>query len=54
MKLEKFNKLVDEVEEFIAEHALRNPHYLFDEDIIKEFSAQYKKKHIKLAIAEVR
>ena len=53
MKPEKFAKLLDEVEEFIGEHERSNPHYLFDEDIITMFS-QYKKKHIKRAIEELR
>lgn len=53
MKPEKFVKLVDEVEEFIAEHNMGNRHYLFDEDIIKAFS-DVKKKHVKKAIEEVR
>jgi len=42
MKPEKFQKLLDEVEEFIGAHNLSNPHYLFDEEIIKYFS-HYKK-----------
>jgi hypothetical protein len=53
MKPEKFVKLLDEVEEFISDHEHSNPHYLFDEEIIKYFS-QYKKKHVKLALEELR
>jgi len=53
MKPEKFNRLLDEVEEFIAEHELRNRHYLRDEDIIKCFS-NYEKKYVKQAIKELR
>jgi hypothetical protein len=53
MKPEKFNKLVDEVEEFVAEHNMGNPHYLFDDDIYKAFS-NVKKKNVKKAIKEVR
>jgi len=53
MKEEKFAKLLDEVEEFIGEHNRSNPHYLFDEDIIKVFS-HYKKKHVKRALEELR
>lgn len=53
MKEEKFKQLVDEVEEFIGEHQRSNPHYLFDEEIIKAFS-HYKKKHVKKALGEVR
>ena len=53
MKQEKFDKLKDEIEEFIAGHAMGNPHYLFDEDIIKVFS-HYKKKHVKRALEEIR
>jgi len=53
MKDEKFAKLLDEVEEFIGEHQRSNPHYLFDEDIIKAFP-QYKKKHVKRALEELR
>ena len=53
MKPEKFARLLDEVEEYIGEHERSNRHYLFDEDIITAFS-QYKKKHIKRAIEELR
>jgi hypothetical protein len=53
MKEEKFQKIVEEISEFLGDHALRNHHYLFDEDIIKIFS-QYKKKHVKRALEEVR
>ena len=53
MKEEKFAKLLDEVEEFIGEHNRSNPHYLFDEEIIKYFS-HYKKKHVKRALEELR
>ena len=53
MKEEKFQKLMDEISEFIGDHQQRNPHYLFDEDIIKAFS-HYKKKHVKRALEELR
>lgn len=53
MKEEKFKQLVDEIEEFIGGHNQSNPHYLFDEDIIKAFS-HYKKKHVKRALEELR
>jgi hypothetical protein len=53
MKEEKFQKIVEEISEFIAGHAMGNPHYLFDEDIIKIFS-HYKKKHVKRALEEIR
>lgn len=53
MKEDKFQELIDEIEEFIGEHNLSNPHYLFDEDIIKAFP-HYKKKHILRALEEVR
>ena len=53
MKEDKFNKLVNELEEFVGEHERSNPHYLFDEDIIKEFS-RYKPKHVKRALEEIR
>ena len=53
MKEEKFQKIVEEISEFIAEHAMSNPHYLFEEDIIKIFS-HYKKKHVKRALEEIR
>lgn len=53
MKPEKFKELLDEIEEFIGGHDLSNPHYLFDEDIIKVFS-HYKKKHVKKALEELR
>jgi hypothetical protein len=53
VKEEKFRHLVDEIEEFIGLHERSNPHYLFDETIIEVF-AQYKKKHIKRAITELR
>jgi hypothetical protein len=53
MKDEKFKELVKEISEFLGEHNLKNPHYLFDEDIIKIFS-HYKKKHVKRALEELR
>ena len=53
MKDDKFKELLDEIEEFIGAHNLSNPHYLFDEDIIKAFS-HYKKKHVKKALEELR
>ena len=53
MTPEKFAKLLDKVEEFIGEHERSNPHYLFDEDIIKEFS-NYKKKQVKRVLEEIR
>jgi hypothetical protein len=53
LKEEKFQKIVEEISEFLGDHALRSHHYLFDEDIIKIFS-QYKKKHVKRALEEVR
>lgn len=53
MKQEKFDELKTAVEEHIAEHDLKNPHYLRDEEIIKYFSV-YKPKHVKRAIKEVR
>lgn len=54
MKPEKFQEIVDEISEFIGDHNMSNPHYLFDEDIIKHFESLYKKKHIKRALEEVR
>ena len=53
MKEDKFKELLDEIEEFIGAHNLSNPHYLFDEDIIKAFP-HYKKKHVKRALEELR
>jgi hypothetical protein len=53
MKEEKFQKIVEEISEFLGDHALRSHHYLFDEDIIRIF-AHYKKKHVKQALKEVR
>lgn len=53
MKPEKFEQLVEEISEFIGNHQQSNPHYLFDEDIIKAFS-HYKKKHVKRALEEIR
>ena len=53
MKAEKFTKLKDEIEEFIAEHERSNPHYLPNDVILKEFS-MYKPKHVKKAIKELR
>jgi len=53
MKEEKFQKIVEEISEFLGAHNLKNPHYLFDEDIIKVFS-HYKKKHVKRALEELR
>jgi hypothetical protein len=53
MKDERFKELVEEISEFLGDHNLKNPHYLFDEDIIKIFS-HYKKKHVKRALEELR
>lgn len=53
MKPERFQELVEEISEFIGDHNQKNPHYLFDEDIIKAFS-HYKKKHVKRALEQVR
>lgn len=53
MKPEKFEKLLREVEDFIATHDNCSMHYLPDEDIIKRFE-HYKKKHVKRAIEELR
>jgi hemerythrin superfamily protein len=53
MKPEKFQELLDEIEEFIGAHNLSNPHYLFDEEIVKAFSHS-KKKHVKRALEEIR
>jgi hypothetical protein len=53
MKEEKFQKIIEEISEFLGDHMQKNPHYLFDEDIIKIFS-HYKKKHVKRALEEIR
>ena len=53
MKNAKFDELVKEISEFIADHEMKNPHYLFDEDIFEAFPI-YKKKHIKRALKEIR
>ena len=53
MKQEKFEKLVEEISEFLGDHQMKNHHYLFDEDIIKIFSF-YKEKHVKKALKEIR
>jgi hypothetical protein len=49
----EFEQLVDEIEEFLAERSLSNHHYMFDEEIIQHFS-HYKKKHVKMALLELR
>ena len=48
MKPEKFVKLLDEVEEFIGDHELSNPHYLLDEEIIKYFFKLIKEKKMNI------
>jgi hypothetical protein len=53
MKPNKFNQLVEEIQEFIGDHNRTNPHHLFEEDIIERFKTIYKKKHIKKALEEV-
>jgi hypothetical protein len=53
MKAEKFEKLKDAIEEFIAEHELKNPHYLRDAEI-KAYFSDVKEKHIMKAIKELR
>jgi hypothetical protein len=52
-KTEKLQKIQDEVEDFIAAHEMKTHHYLFDEEIITEFS-MYKKKHVRKAINNLR
>jgi polyribonucleotide nucleotidyltransferase len=52
-RLEKLQKIQDEVEEFIAAHDLKNHHYLSDKEIIAEFS-MYRKKHVREAINNLR
>jgi hypothetical protein len=52
-KTEKLQKIQDEVEEFIAAHEMKTPQYLFDREIIAEFS-MYKEKHVKKAINNLR
>jgi hypothetical protein len=52
-KTEKLQKIQDEVEDFIAAHEMKTHHYLFDEEIIAEFS-MYKKKHVRKAINNLR
>jgi phage shock protein A len=52
-QLSEYEKLKDEIEEFIAAHELSNPHFLRDEEIIKYFSAS-KEKHVKKALKELR
>ena len=47
-------KLTNEIEEFIADHEIRNPHYLPDEQIIKEFAEKYEVRRIKQALKELR
>lgn len=54
MKEEKFQRLVEEVSEFIADHDMRNRHPLTDEEVIKRFEDIYKPKHIRRALEEVR
>ena len=50
----KQGKLTNELEGFIAAHELSNPHYLRDEEVIKEFAEKYKVKRIKQALKELR
>jgi hypothetical protein len=52
-KAEKLQKIQDEVEEFIAAHEMKTHHYLYNEEIITEFS-RYKKKHVKEAMNNLR
>lgn len=52
-KRKKFNELINEISEFIGNHEMKNPHYLFDEEIFEAFP-MYKKKHIKRALKEIR
>jgi hypothetical protein len=52
-KIEKLQKIQDEVEEFIAAHELKTHRYLEGKEIIAEFS-MYKKKHVREAINNLR
>jgi hypothetical protein len=55
MKDEKFADLIEEISEFLGDREMKNPHYLFDDEIVDIFTERgYKKKHIKKAIKEVR
>lgn len=49
----EFQKVIEEVKELIAEHELRNSHYIRDDEIVASLSC-YKKKDVKRAIKEVR
>ena len=46
MKQEKFDKLLEEVEEFIAGCQMKSNHRIFFEDIVEAFP-DVKKKHLK-------
>lgn len=46
MKQEKFDKLTEEVEQFVAERHFESFHRVFLEDIIQAFP-DVKKKHLK-------
>lgn len=48
-----FNKLCEEVSEFIAEHEMGNPHYLRDDEIVEEFTS-YPALLVRAAIERVR
>ena len=52
-KAKKFADLCEAVSEFIADHNMRNHHFLRNNEIIAAFSYA-KKKHVKRAIQEVR
>ena len=52
-KEQKREALRQELEEFIAEHEMKNPHYLHNEEIIKAF-AHVKPKRVKKVLADLR
>ena len=52
-KQRRQESLKDKVESFIADHEMRNHHYLRDDEIISAFATE-KPKHVKRAIKELR
>lgn len=54
MKTEKKNAMIEEISEYIADHDMKNRHYLTDAEVIERFNDVYKKKHIKEILLEIR
>lgn len=54
MNDKKKETMLEDISEHIADHDMRNHHYLTDSEIIDHFKTVYKKKHVKEILSEIR